>query len=124
MEENGNVFYQELNISEELQEVIERREAENAWGPIYGPYSFNVTGYKSPETSGYFLVYEKPFLKGRDDYFVVYYGVSNTTNLTKEATELKKLIAESYYMSNGEGKVDSLKPGNKKEKDNILFLWF
>jgi len=124
LEENGNVFYQELNVSEELQEVIERRETENVWGPIYSHHSFNATGYKSPETSGYFLVYEKPFLKGRDDYFIVYYGVRNTTNLTKEAPKLKKLIAESYYMANGEGKVDSLKPGNKKEKDNILFSWF
>jgi len=43
-------------------------------------------------------------------------------NLTEETPELKKLIAESYYMANGEGKVDSLKPENKKGKGN-LFSW-
>jgi len=124
LEGNGYVFHQELNISAELQEVIEKREAENSWRPIYGPYSFNVTGYKSPETSGYFLVYEKSFLKEREDYFIVYYGIRGTTNLTEETPELKKLIAESYYMANVEGKVDSLKPENKKGKGHSLFSWF
>jgi hypothetical protein len=44
----------------------------------------------------------------------------STTNLTEETPELKKLIAESYYMSNEEGKVDGLKMGNEKGKDNPL----
>ncbi len=55
LEENGNVFQQELNISTELQEKIERREVEN----FPNLTSFNATGYESPETSGYFLVYLK-----------------------------------------------------------------
>lgn len=122
LEENGNVSHQGLNISAELQKVIEKREAKNSWRPIYGPYSFNATGYMSPETSGYFLVYKHSFLKEREDYFIVYYGIRGMANLTEETPEIKKLIAESYYMANGEGKVDSLKPKDKKGKSN-LFSW-
>lgn len=116
LEENGNVFHQELNISTELQEEIEIREVEN----FPNLTSFNVTGYESPETSGYFLVYERPFLKGREDYFIVYYGIMGPTNLTEETPALKKLIAESFYMSNEEGKIDGLKKENEDGKGNSL----
>ncbi|MHC1757291.1 MAG: hypothetical protein AB9861_17990 [Methanosarcina sp.] len=119
LEENGNVYLQGLNISAELLEVIEKREAKNSYSPVYGPYSFNATGYISPETSGYFLVYKNSFLKDREDYFIVYYGIRGMANLTEETPELKKLIAESYYMANGEGKVDGLKLENKKGKGNF-----
>lgn len=119
LEENGNVFHQELNISAELQEKIGRREVEN----FPNLTSFNATGYESPETSGYFLVYERPFLKGREDYFIAYYGIMGTTNLTEETPALKKLIARSYYMSNEEGKVEGLMVGDKKRKDNSLLSW-
>jgi hypothetical protein len=61
LEENGNMFQQELNISTELQEEIKRREVEN----FPNLTSFNSTGYESSETSGYFLVYERPFFKER-----------------------------------------------------------
>lgn len=120
LEENGNLSQQEINISTELQEIIERREAKNSWGPTFGPHSFNTTRYESPETSGYFLVYKRPFLKEREDYFIAYYGIRGMTNLTEETPALRKLIAKSYYMSNEEGKVDGLNKG-KKEKDNSLF---
>jgi hypothetical protein len=120
LEENGNVFHQELNISAELQEEIERREVENSCNIT----SFNATGYESPETSGYFLVYKRPFLETREDYFIVYYGIMGLTNLTEETPELKKLIAESYYMSNEEGKVDDLKIEDEERKSNSLFQWF
>lgn len=115
LEANGNMLQQELNITTELQEEINRREADNSWGPAFGSYSFNATGYESSKTSGYFLVYERPFLKGREDYFIAYYGIMGTANLTEKTPALKKLIAKSYYMSNEEGKVDSLRMGNKKE---------
>jgi hypothetical protein len=108
LEENGNVFHLELNISAELQEEIARREVENSPNIT----SFNSTGYESSKTSGYFLVYKRPFLEGREDYFIAYYGIMETTNLTEETPELKKLIAESYYMSNEKGKVEGLKVGS------------
>ncbi|AKB19009.1 hypothetical protein [Methanosarcina sp. WWM596] len=120
LEENGDVFQQELNISTELQDEIERREVENFPNFTF----FNSTGYESPETSGYFLVYKRPFLKGREDYFIAYYGILGTINLTEETPALKKLIAESYYMSNEEGKVDGLKKEDKKGKGNSLLPWF
>ena len=68
-------------------------------------------------------MYEKPFLETREDYFIVYYGITGLTNLTEETPELKKLIAESYYMSNEEGKVDSLMAEDEKEKNNSLLSW-
>jgi len=120
LEENGNIFHRELNISTELQDEIERREVENFPNFTF----FNSTGYESPETSGYFLVYKRPFLKGREDYFIAYYGILGTTNLTEETPALKKLIAESYYMSNKEGKVDGLNMGNKIGTSNSLLPWF
>jgi len=69
-------------------------------------------------------VYKRPFLKGREDYFIAYYGIMGTTNLTEETPVLKKLIAKSYYMSNEEGKVDGLRAEDKKGKNNSLFSWF
>lgn len=121
---NGSVSQQKLNISTELQERIKREDANSSWGPTVDSHSFNATEYESPETSGYFLVYERPFLETREDYFIVYYGIMGLTNLTEETPELKKLIAESYYMSNEEGKVDGLMVEDKKEKKNSLFSWF
>lgn len=109
LNKKGNVFEQELNISTELQKKIKRDEAENSWCPTFGSRSFNATGYESSETSGYFLVYERPFLETREDYFIVYYGFMGTENLTEQTPALKELIAESYYMGNEKGKVDSLK---------------
>ncbi|AKB35085.1 hypothetical protein MSSAC_0495 [Methanosarcina siciliae C2J] len=86
------MFHQELNISTEIQEEIERREVEN----FPNITSFNSTGHESPNTSGYFIVYERPFLEGREDYFIAYYGIMGTTNLSEETPALKKLIAESF----------------------------
>ncbi|WP_440948018.1 hypothetical protein ACSAZL_07170 [Methanosarcina sp. T3] len=124
LEENGDEFRQELNISTELHDEIARREADNSWRPTFGLHSFNATGYESPETSGYFLVYKRPFLKEREDYFIVYYGVRNATNLTEETPALKRLIAKSYYLSNEEGKVDGLMVRDKNGKGNSLLPWF
>jgi hypothetical protein len=124
LNENGNVFQQKLNISTELQEKIKRDEANNSWSPTFGSHSFNATGYKSPEMSGYFLVYERPFLETREDYFIVYYGITGSTNLTEETSALKEFIAETYYMANEEGKVDGLMVGDRKKKGNSLFRWF
>jgi len=106
LNKNGNVFEQELNISIELDAI--RDEANGSWLPIFGSQSINATRYESSETSGYFLVYERPFLESREDYFIVYYGTKEM-NLTEQTPALKKLIEESYYMSNKKGKVDSLK---------------
>lgn len=99
LNENGNVFQQELKIRTGIQEEIKVIETIN----------FNATRYESPETSGYFLVYERPFLETREDYFIVYYGIRGMTNLTDETPALKELIAKSYYMGNEKGKVDNLK---------------
>jgi len=109
LKENGNLSRQEINISAEIHEVYKREMAENtSWEPLV-PHLLNITEYTSHETSGYFIVYEKPFLKTREDYFIVYYGTMDIQNFTEEKPLLKKLIVESYYMANEYGKVDGLK---------------
>ncbi|WP_243684784.1 hypothetical protein [Methanosarcina barkeri] len=65
-------------------------------------------------------MYERPFLKGREDYFIAYYGIMDTTNLTEETPALKKLIAKSYYMSNEEGKIDGLRAEDKKREERFV----
>jgi len=106
--ERGRVSTVELDIDEEMDEEIKRRESRLAWGPTFGPKRFNVTEYESETTSGYFLVYKKPFLAGRDDYFIVYYGLMGSVNLSNQTPLLKELITDGYYL-NEPGTVGSLK---------------
>ena len=108
LEKHGRVSTVELDISEEISEEIKRRENRSAWGPTFGPKSFDATKYESEITSGFFLVYKKPFLEGRDDYFIVYYGAMGSVDFSKQRPLLKKLIAASYYL-NESGTIGGLK---------------
>lgn len=108
LEEHGRVSIVELDISEEISDEIKRRENRSAWGPTFGPKSFDVTKYESEITSGYFLVYKNPFIEGRDDYFIVYYGAMGSVDFSKQRPLLEKLIATSYYL-NEHGEIGGLK---------------
>ncbi|MEA1894691.1 MAG: hypothetical protein U9N36_05725 [Euryarchaeota archaeon] len=102
LEEYGRVFTVELNISEEMDAEIKRRENRLVWGPTFGPKRFNVTEYESETTSGYFLIYKKPFLAGREDYFIVYYGLMNTPQISEQTRlALRELMAGGYYSESG-----------------------
>jgi len=74
----------------------------------YRPKTFNTTKYESEITSGYFLVYKKPFLESRDDYFIVYYGAMGSVDLSNQTPFLKELIADEYYL-NEPGTIGDLK---------------
>jgi hypothetical protein len=104
--ESGTVGVTELDIADELNKTIEARESKKYWRPTFGPKTFNATVYENGTTSGYFLVYSKPFLESRDDYFIVYYGTKNNGSLPEQEQQLEELIADSYY--NSEGKVTGL----------------
>jgi hypothetical protein len=104
--ESGTVGVTELDIADELNETIETRESNNCWSPTFGPKTFNATVYENDTTSGYFLIYSKPFLESRNDYFIVYYGTGNNESLPEQEQQLEELIADSYY--NSEGKVTGL----------------
>ncbi|ATU08292.1 hypothetical protein [Methanohalophilus portucalensis] len=106
--ESGEVGVVKLNISDEISEIIESREDKNQWRPTLGPKQFNATRYVSKTTSGYFLVYARPFLEEREDYFIVYYGTKDGADIGDQKQELKKLIAKSYYFGNSEGGVEDL----------------
>ncbi len=83
LEEHGRVSTVELNISKG-----------------------DATKYESETTSGYFLVYKNTF--GRDgDYFIVYYGVVGSVDLSNQTPFLKALIADRY--PTGSGTVGGLK---------------
>jgi hypothetical protein len=100
--ESGTVGVTELDIADELNKTIEARESKKYWKPTFGPKTFNATVYENGTTSGYFLVYSKPFLESRDDYFIVYYGTKNNGSLPEQEQQLEELIADSYYNSEGE----------------------
>ncbi len=99
LEEYGRVSTVELDMGEEMDEEIKRRESRLVWGPTFGPKRFNATEYESETTSGFFLVYKKPFLAGRDDYFIVYYGLMGSVNLSNQTSFLKELITDGYYLN-------------------------
>ena len=91
LEVNGQVSTVELNINEEIERFGKEER--------YGLKIFNVTKYESEITSGYFLVYKKPFgLVERDDYFIVYYGSMGSVDLSGQTPHLKELIAYEYYL--------------------------
>jgi hypothetical protein len=60
---------------------------------ISGSRIFNATRYRNETTSGYFLVYDKPFFANRDDCYIVYYGTRN--NATLQDPRLEKMMARS-----------------------------
>ncbi len=99
LKEQGQVYTVELNLSENLKRLGKERE--------HTPEKFNVTGYESETTSGYFLVYKKPFGRDMDEYFIVYYGVMGSFDLFNQTPFIKELIADGYYL-NVPGTVGSL----------------
>ena len=99
LEERGRVSTVELNISEDLKRLGKERE--------HTPEKFNVTGYESETTSGYFLVYKNPFGRNMDEFFIVYYGSMGSVDLPNQTPFLKELIADGYYL-NVPGTVGSL----------------
>lgn len=109
LEEHGQVSTVQLDINEEIDEEVKRLESKNAWRPTFGQKKFDAAKYDSEITSGYFLVYKKPFLESRNDYFIVYYGTRGSVNLSEQTPVLKKLIAKTYYMANENGTVEGLK---------------
>ena len=109
LEKHGQISTVELDISKEIDEEIRRLESGNGWQSTLGQKNFNVTKYENEITSGYFLVYKRPFLESRDDYFIVYYGTRGSVNLSEQTPVLKRLISRSYYMSNEDGTVEGLK---------------
>jgi len=99
LEEHGRVSTVELNISEDLKRLGKERE--------HTPAKFNVTGYESETTSGYFLVYKNPLGRNIDEFFIVYYGSMGSFDLPNQTPFLKELIADGYYL-NVPGTVGSL----------------
>ncbi len=99
LEEHGRVSTVELNISRELR-----------YAPRNAPKSFDATKYESEMTSGYFMVYDKPFVSYRADYFIVYYGSIGSVDISNQTPFLKVLIADGYYINDPAwGTVRSLK---------------
>ncbi|MEL4305363.1 hypothetical protein [Methanococcoides sp. LMO-2] len=116
LKESGQVEILEINITNELDEVINSRGKN--WQPTNGPRVFDATKYEGTETSGYFIVYENPFLETSEDYFITYYGTKDTTNFNDKKNDLMYLIARSYYL--GEGNVTSLDFENSEDRKNSL----
>ncbi|WP_048194991.1 hypothetical protein [Methanococcoides methylutens] len=112
LKESGQVEIVEVNITNELNKVINDRGKN--WQPTNGPRVFDVTKYQGTKTSGYFIVYKTPFLEKSEDYFIAYYGTKDTNNFTTKKNDLLYLIARSYYL--GEGNVTSLDIENSENR--------
>jgi hypothetical protein len=69
---------------------------------ISGSRIFNATRYRNETTSGYFLVYNRPFLADRDDCYIVYYGTRD--NGTLQDPKLEKMMARSLGRVYGFGR--------------------
>lgn len=63
--------------------------------------TINATKYEGGETSGYFIVYKNPFLETREDYFITYYGTTDTLHFSDQKNGLMYLIARSYHPGSG-----------------------
>jgi len=85
---SGNVVSAEVILSEE-PDVSQS-------GSTFG--SIAVTRFESEESSGYFVVVEKPLSSEHDDYFFVYYGVDGPAVLPDHAAAIKDLMLQSYSL--------------------------
>jgi len=86
LEEHGRVSTVKMNISRELKKN----------GKKYSSKSFNATKYENETTSGYFLVYKKPFSQDRDDYFIVYYGFTGAADPSNQTPFLKEQMVTRW----------------------------
>lgn len=91
LEERGNVSSTKLDISDELKRLGKEQG--------FASKPFECTGYESDSTSGYFLVYQHPFMVEKDDYFIVYYGLVGSAVRPDRIPFLKELVARSYYLN-------------------------
>jgi hypothetical protein len=73
----------------------------NITDEISGPRVFNATRYQNETTSGYFLIFSKPFFD-RNDCYIVYYGTRD--NGTLQDPELEKMMARSLARAYGFGR--------------------
>jgi hypothetical protein len=74
------------------------------------PNTIRVTSFAGSDESGIFLTNSRPLIPTRDDYFIQYVGVINSTDLSGNTGEIKNLVAavslNQRYFLNGE--VDEL----------------
>ncbi|MDD1702347.1 MAG: hypothetical protein LUQ31_05145 [Methanoregula sp.] len=72
----------------------------------YNPKTLPVTAFADSDESGIFLTNSRPLIPTRDDYFIQYVGVINSTDGSGNNEEIKNLIAAASlnqrYFLNGE----------------------
>ncbi len=73
-----------------------------------GPETIRTTSFISSSGSGVFLAINRPLISGRDDFFIQYIGVINSTNPSGNAAEIRDLVTLNNRPYNLKGMIDGL----------------
>jgi hypothetical protein len=94
LKRSGDVEDISLDINPELQRLSAILPEQQA---LYAFTSVPVLQYTSDSTSGYFIAYEKPLLRDRQDYIIMYYGVLDDSDIRTHATFLTTLLVRGGF---------------------------
>lgn len=103
LKDHGILNPAELDFRAE-QQVIKKMNQENPReSRLMIPQTVQGTAYSDNETAGYFFVIQRPISLDREDYYLMYYGVVTTSDLSSATPSLKLLMAENngYYTFRG-----------------------
>lgn len=105
LKDTGNVSLTELEIPEEPQAIAGKNSSENRYTI---PRTLRGIAYSGNVTAGYFFVARQPVSPDREDYFIEYYGLINSTNLSSGTSSIKKLLianSDSFIFSGNVGPI-------------------
>jgi len=83
--QHGTMSNVSLDLSEELARI------NNTYISGFKTRQINAIRYEDPTKSGYFVIFSTNFFPG-PNYFIVYYGVVEPTDLKEHSTQLETLI--------------------------------
>ncbi|PKL58902.1 MAG: hypothetical protein CVV34_00540, partial [Methanomicrobiales archaeon HGW-Methanomicrobiales-5] len=73
-----------------------------------GPKTIRATSFTNSSDSGIFLTISRPLISGRDDFFIQYIGVINSTNPSGNAADIRDLVTLNNRPYNLKGMIDGL----------------
>jgi len=93
LKRSGTVSDIRLDLNPEFQRV----SAFRADDIQYSFTSVPVSQYTSNATSGYFIVYNRPLIRDRQDYIIMYYGVLNDSDIRTHEAFLTTLLVQGGF---------------------------
>jgi len=100
LEMTGNNDTRQLNLTMQrsvwnstCERIVNATLRDQCYGPALHPLQqFRVNVFSDNTTAGYFFVSERPIISYRDDYFILYYGIFNSTHPTENLETLNELM--------------------------------